>query len=338
MFRDLFNPDASTPRGQRLDLNRSATRIFKTLSAGGYGYANRPMNNNDEYINNTLVEKFSKLTVNDPSLASYVRPRVDPSALSIPMLTSSQGNTPILIMPTFANPEQQPSANIAYPLNDTEGRHDNSQAIGQVGITDTPSRSSQMTLPRQKTKGPIRTKIGRKERRRRRGSLFPMSIKRDLTPVQIRRVASSLIRDNAISYVLENHQFIFEAWTSSSPIIASTSVDESVVAAFDIVHSLAKSKERKRLDLRFAYIHLNCAINALDAAGEAGYADIYFNAKGNSSDISSSQLSDYVRRGKRWAILAGPLPFQLSIFSRLAETIMYVLPAPSANPFYAEYL
>ncbi|CAG8981560.1 hypothetical protein HYALB_00013833 [Hymenoscyphus albidus] len=135
-----------------------------------------------------------------------------------------------------------------------------------------------------------------------------MSIKKDLIPVQIRRVASNLIEDNALTYFLEN---------------SSTSVDESVVAAFDIVHSLTQSKDRKRLTLSFAYVHLNRAINTLDAAADAAYTDIYLNTKPNSSDISSRQLTEYVRRGQRWFTLAGPSPFLLSVYSRLAETIVF---------------
>ena len=66
MFGDLFNVDTSTPGG--LDLNRFAAQIPKTLSAGWQG----PINNNndhDEYINNTLAEEFSKLSLNSPPLA-----------------------------------------------------------------------------------------------------------------------------------------------------------------------------------------------------------------------------------------------------------------------------
>jgi hypothetical protein len=88
MFGDLFNADASTSRGQRLDLNRSAARIPKTLSAGGHGPIN-DSDGHDEYINNTLAEEFSKLTINNPSLASYV----DPSALSIPKPNESEQST-----------------------------------------------------------------------------------------------------------------------------------------------------------------------------------------------------------------------------------------------------
>jgi hypothetical protein len=104
MFGDLFNADASHLRGQRLDLNRSAARIPKTLSAGGYG----PINGHDghnEYINNTLTEELSTLSINTPPRALYDCP-VDTSALSIPMLTRSQGNTSISTISTFPNLEK----------------------------------------------------------------------------------------------------------------------------------------------------------------------------------------------------------------------------------------
>jgi hypothetical protein len=314
MFGDLFNANAPNLRGQRLDLNRSAARIPKTLSAGGHG----PINGYNEYINNNLAEELSQLSINTPPLALYDCP-IDASALSIPMLTRSQGNT----------------STPAYTLNDTEGRHANGQATGQAGRTNHPSRSSPLTAARQN--GITRTKCGRKGRRRRRKSLFPMSIKKDLIPGQIRSVASSLVEDNALAYFLENRQIIFAVWTSLSPAMASTSVDESVVAAFNTVHSLIRSKDRKRLNLRFAYVHLNRVINALDTAAEVAYTDTYLNAKNNSSDISSSQLTEYVRRGERWSILAGPSPFLLSVYSRSAETIMYVLSA-SCNSFDTKYV
>lgn len=308
MFGNLFNANAANLRGQRLDLNRSAARISKALSAGGRG----PINDYDEYINKTLAEDLSQLSINTPPLAPYDFP-IDPSTLSIPMLTRSQGNT----------------STSAHILNDTEGRHASGQATGQAGRTNHPSRSSRLTPARQDAKGPTRTKCGRKGRRRRRRSL-PMSMKKDLIPGQIRSVASNLVEDNALAYFLENRQVIFAAWTSLSPTMASTSVDESVVAAFDTVHSLIRSKDRKRLNLRFSYVHLNSAINALDAAGEVAYTDAYLNAKNNSSDISSNQLTEYARRGERWSTLAGTSPFLLSVYSRSAETIVYVLSASSA--------
>jgi hypothetical protein len=162
-----------------------------------------------------------------------------------------------------------------------------------------------------------------------------MSIKKDLIPGQIYSVASNPVEDNILAYFLENRQVIFAAWTSLSPTMALTSVDESVGAAFDTVYSLIRSKDRKRLNLRFAYVHLNSAINALDTIGEVAYSDIYLNAKNNLSDISSDQLTEYVCRGERWSALAGMSPFLLWVYSRLAETIVYVLPASYSSPVAA---
>jgi hypothetical protein len=143
-----------------------------------------------------------------------------------------------------------------------------------------------------------------------------MSIKKDLIPSQIRSVASSLVEDNTLAYFLKIVRPFSSAWTSLSTTMASTSVDGSVVTTFDLVRSLIRSKDRKRLNLRFAYVHLDRAINALDTAAGVAYTDTYLNVKNNSSDISSSQLTEYARRGERWSTLAGPSPFLLSVYSR----------------------
>jgi len=105
---------------------------------------------------------------------------------------------------------------------------------------------------------------------------------------------------------------------------ASMGVNKSVVTAFDMVHSLTQIKNRKRLDLRFAYFHLNRVINT---AAEVAYTDTYLNARAKSSNISRRQLTEYVCRDQRWYSLAGPSPLLLSVYSNLAETIVYVLPA-----------
>jgi len=68
----MFNGDASTARGQRLDSNHSAGSISKIQPAGGRRYVDGGMHNSDgldEYINNTLAQKFSEWTLNDPPLA-----------------------------------------------------------------------------------------------------------------------------------------------------------------------------------------------------------------------------------------------------------------------------
>ena len=106
-------------------------------------------------------------------------------------------------------------------------------------------------------------------------------------------------------------------------------VDEAVVAAFDTVYSL-KTKENKGLHLKFAYVQLKHATDALDSVKDAGYMNTYLNAKKNASHIPRCQLSDDVRRGRRWSGLTGPTPFQLAIYTRSAGTIVYVLLLSSA--------
>jgi len=59
--------------------------------------------------------------------------------------------------------------------------------------------------------GPARTRSRRKGRRRKKRLSITLSTKKDLLPLQICRVAESLIEDNASVYFLENRQFIFEA-------------------------------------------------------------------------------------------------------------------------------
>ena len=67
------------------------------------------------------------------------------------------------------------------------------------------------------------------------------------------------------------------------------SYSNGVVAAFDTVNALFQNKESKRLNLSFAYIHLQRALDAFDAVEKKiGYTDIYFNAKKNILEISTS--------------------------------------------------
>jgi hypothetical protein len=232
---------------QPVVVNHSAAQISQTLPAGGHKPSNYSYDL-DEYIEKTLAEEFSKLSINDPPLAPYI-----------------------------------------YPT------------------------------------GLARTKSSRTGRRRKR-PLLTMSIKKDLTPGQICQVANNLEEDNALDYFLENRTVIFETWTSLPSMMAAASVDESVVAAFNLVHSLSRIKDRKRLNLRFAYLQLNNAIRTLDATAEVAYTDAYLHSKTKLSEISSRQLNEYVRRGQRWFTLAGPSPLLLSVYSKLAERIVYVLP------------
>jgi hypothetical protein len=134
-----------------------------------------------------------------------------------------------------------------------------------------------------------------------------------------------------------NLKSISDAWTTSAS------------ATFDTVHSLKRTRKGNRLKLRFSYIHLirqiqtreaaismnpaceyrqNRAFNASRVASGVAIRE-YFEVKENNSEtpLSRSELSEHIRIGKRWLWLAGPTPFQLSLYSKAAETIMYVLPA-----------
>ena len=152
-----------------------------------------------------------------------------------------------------------------------------------------------------------------------------MSIKKDLAPTQIHLVASSLIEGDAELLLLENWQSIYEAWVSSTaPSTTNQNIDGLVVAAFDTVHSLAQNKTCTRLKLRFSFVHLNRVIDILDNKIGMEYTYKYLNAKKTNACLSRTQLIDYVRKARRWSTLAGRSPFQLSVYSVLAETIMYV--------------
>jgi hypothetical protein len=159
---------------------------------------------------------------------------------------------------------------------------------------------------------------------------FPLSNKRDLTQADIRPITSFLIDNNALSL---DRKSIHHAWTSSSS------------ATFDTVHSLRQNRKRNRLQLRFAYIHLIRQIHAVEEAitislvspecrGDRAFdtsraatkvsISAYFDKKRNNSEakLSRSQLSEHIRIGKRVLWLAGPTPFQLSLYSKSIETIM----------------
>jgi hypothetical protein len=153
---------------------------------------------------------------------------------------------------------------------------------------------------------------------------FAISTKRNLTPAQIRLIANSLIKEDALLFLLENRLFIYQTWTSTTLLTTNNNINNSIGSAFDTVHSLIQSKTRSRLALRFAFIHLNRLINTLEKQTEAGYIKTYLNSTNNSLYLSGGQLIEYARKSKRWSILAGLLPLQLSVYSTLAETIMYV--------------
>ncbi len=131
------------------------------------------------------------------------------------------------------------------------------------------------------------------------------------------------------------------------PLSRPSSIEEHVIAAFDMVQHLVNGQEVHRLILRFVYIHLVQVIEAYKATAtkdrvegqvsrEAGQRDIsvainmYLKAKEKMSQekFSRQKLLDYSRRGKRWSCLAGPSPISVFLFPRAADTIVYVLPPP----------
>ncbi|KAH6676000.1 hypothetical protein B0J14DRAFT_561685 [Halenospora varia] len=260
--------------------------MFGTLSAGGLRTIGCLINDDEalnEYINTTLAQVFSGLTLDD--------------APSNPQL-----------------------ANGDYMLVSTEERRPKRQEWEQTKTI----RSTERTL-RQNLHSLERSK-NRRDKSARRNAPLVMSIKKDLASAQIHLVASSLIEGNAESLLIENWQFIYEVWASSTaPSTTNKNIDGLVVPAFDAVHSLAQSKTCMRLNLRFAFVHLNRVINILENQTGADYTNTYLNAKKNESCLSRTQLINYARNARRWSTLAGKSPFQLSVYSVLAETIMYVL-------------
>jgi hypothetical protein len=174
------------------------------------------------------------------------------------------------------------------------------------------------------------------------------SIKQDLTPAQISLVAQDLIRRDASAFFMDNCQSIYEDWMSTldrTTSVTHGSANRSVIAAFDVLDSILTSKNRASLPLRFAYVRLIQAIDALNAAAttgrlegqvrrkggynNAGIAiDVYLSAKGKPLDAKElrSNVSEHVRISRRWSELAGPSPLLLSIYSGIAETIMCVPP------------
>jgi hypothetical protein len=141
-----------------------------------------------------------------------------------------------------------------------------------------------------------------------------------------------------------------KACISPAQAVATGGVVRPLVAAFDEVHRLAKGGPGRRLSLRFSYIQLKCAIDALNETAtkarlrglvqrKRGYSnaslaiDIYLSAKRNDIDetLSRNDLSEYRRVSMRWSQLVRASPLQLSVYSDLAETIMYVSSGPTAT-------
>ena len=168
-----------------------------------------------------------------------------------------------------------------------------------------------------------------------------LNIKKNLTPAEIGPVASSLITGDSIPFLINNFQFIFAVWmlflTSKT---LSRSADQAVIEAFDVLHELLTDKRDTRFLLRFAYVQLAEAIDALVKAAkenrhaghlykrdESVYIDVYLTAKGNplKSPKLRNKLSEHKRMGRRWRQLTDPSPLLLFLYSDNAESVVYVL-------------
>ncbi len=298
-----------------------------------------------QYRSDSLPQTFEETpAMEEPFLASYHSPTSHTSALgeAAPLQTpaSRQIRTSIPTLPILSSSEQSRPSKTKPGLNNAARQHTSCQAVRKAA-----SRASRPTLPEENTKGPTKTGQGRKRKKR---APFPLSVKRDLTSEDIRPVTICLMEENAVSFFFNNHQSIYETWTASLFTTSRyNSVNESVIVAFDMVHSLSQNKKSNRLKLRFAYIHLTRAIDVLEAAltehpvhsqgcrnpdyTASVIINTYLNAKKNTSKMSRSHLSEHKRIGRRMYDLTGPSPFQLSIYSESAETIMYVFPNPYKN-------
>ena len=303
------------------------------------------------FLNPKIVRRFYEFEATGVKFYKYILR--DSSFNSLPCVLRRQHRLVIMFVdPDASIPEQPIDFKCARPIPETLSaggldRYINitlAQKFSELALDDaisTPQRVRgapmflteerhadrqvlERSRPRQRLKSLTRSNSDIKGRRYKRTTPFAISMKRDLTPAQIRLIASSLIEEDAPSFLLENRHFIYQTWTSITLLATNTNINDSIGAAFDTVHSLIQSKKCSRLVLRFAFIHLKRLIDTLETQTKAGYIETYLNAKKNLLHLSGRQLIEYARKSRRWSMLAGPSPFQLSVYSILAETIMYV--------------
>jgi hypothetical protein len=78
-------------------------------------------------------------------------------------------------------------------------------------------------------------------------------------PSEISVVAQRLIQNDSVTYFLNNCRLIYESFMPSwvqQPLVGYSSVEEYVIATFDMVQHLVNGQEIHLLILRFSYIHL----------------------------------------------------------------------------------
>jgi hypothetical protein len=276
----------------------------------------------DKYINKFLVQKFAKLTLSDQAALSYIYSTEDRS----PLLSKGQK----LIFASTVPPTHQ--SKIARQTSDF-------QSIKQSGNINNSKLSSETLISRffllQNTVVLTKSRKGR------------LNFKRNLTPAEIGPVASGLITGDSVPFLLNNFQLIFDVWISFlTSKISIRSANQAVIAAFDTLYELLSDERDTRLLLRFAYVQLAEAIDALVKVAKedrlvghayrgAGYKDesvyinIYLTAKGRPLDSLKlrNELSGHRRMGRRWHQLMNLSLLLLFVFSDDAEAVMYVLPS-----------
>lgn len=289
-----------------------------------------------EYINNVLVQKFEKLTLEDQVAISYIYPTDNHSPLLHEGHTPAFASTVPPTLQTLPNSEQhQP---------ETAGQASHFQSIKQSWTIINTALSSEIYISRflslRNTVVPAKSRKGR------------LNIKRKLTPAEIDPVASGLITGDSIPFFLNNFQLIFDIWISFLTTKASVrSVNHAVVAAFDVLDDLVRDYRDTRFLLRFAYVQLAEAIDALEkvvstdrlaghvhgGAGyrdESAYIDVYLTAKGKPLNNlkKRNELSERRRIGRRWREITNLSLLLLAVYSDDAESIVYVLFHRSIHP------
>jgi hypothetical protein len=114
-----------------------------------------------------------------------------------------------------------------------------SRSETQSGQSTPAPQGLQELVKNTKPSGPIRTRT-----------------KRDLTTTEISCVARSLIQGDAINFFINNCQLIYKGWITSvigAASLTNASIDEFVIAAFDMLHSLRSHKDTIQLLMQFAY-------------------------------------------------------------------------------------
>jgi hypothetical protein len=151
-----------------------------------------------------------------------------------------------------------------------------------------------------------------------------VSDKKDLTLAEILMVASLLINKDSISYCLENCHLIYkdsDTFAAQRTGVCKDNVELSIIAALDTVQDLLKGNQIRRLQLRFAFIHLAWAIDDYKTVAAADRVqgkvsrtvgqqdasvaiDMYLREKSKVSneERKRSKLSGCCRTSRRWAL------------------------------------